>query len=76
MLLQLHYALHNPLPGLTDSHRLLRIEFLTAEAADAFAIVHHGPLVYHSNGLWQAAAHTGAAAVESLLVASLSSGGF
>ena len=46
-----------------DGHRLLRAEFLAAEAADALAIVHHGPFVYHGYGLRRAVAQTGAAAV-------------
>ena len=46
-----------------DGHRLLRAEFLAAEAADAFAIVHYGLFVYCSYGLGRAVAQTGAASV-------------
>jgi hypothetical protein len=42
-----------------DGPRLLRVEFLTAEAAEAFAIVHHGPPVHHNNGLRRAVALRG-----------------
>ena len=51
-------------------------ESLTAEPANAFAIVHYRPLVHHDDGLRQAVAQTGEATVESLLVASLSLGEF
>jgi len=57
-----------------DGHSLLRTELLIAEAVEAFAIVHYGPPVHHDDGLRQAVAQKGAAAVESLLVASLSPG--
>jgi hypothetical protein len=50
-------------PGVMNGHCLLRAKFLAAEAADAFAIVHYGPFVYHCYGLWWAVALAGAAAV-------------
>ena len=55
-------------------HSLLRTELLVAEAVEAFAIVYYGPPVHHDDGLQRAVAQTGAAAVESLLVAPLSPG--
>ena len=54
---------HPAQPGVMDGHCLLWAELLAAEAADALAIIHHGPFVYHSYGLWRAVALAGAAAV-------------
>jgi len=54
---------HSAQPGVMDGHCLLWAELLAAEAADALAIIHHGPFVYHSYGPWRAVALAGAAAV-------------
>jgi len=54
---------HPAQPGVMDGHCLLWAELLAAEAADALAIIHYGPFVYHSYGLRRTVALTGAAAV-------------